>query len=184
MNLAQLSSIYPNLARQADVGSGGRCRAGDVVTYVSERPDRWCRENMAVAAVDSFGVLRLWDTYWSMTDRSMDAHVLTKDEADSVRPLFNLADYETVTTTWEWERYAPADRQVVTSQHGLTRVLYVRKGAVPDLATQLGNARDRLSAAEAQLASAQHKVEFARRDLADLEAAAAAQDTAAAPAVP
>lgn len=51
---------------------------------------------------------------------------------------------------------------------------YTPKGAKPDLATKIENASRRVEDAEAEARSAQHRVEWSRRELAELEAEARA----------
>lgn len=134
--------------------------AGDVASYVPN--NRWCREGTAVA--DSRG--RLVDTYWSIGN-----DVLSEAEASTAQVLFNLRDYRDLDHSElnRWEDYSPSDRQVITSQHGLQRRLLVRKGAQPDLATQIDNARQAVADAYEKLRRAGRDVDFARAELARLE---------------
>ena len=151
--------------------------AGDVVRYEPDGGNRWCREGMAVAQLrgDGEGRIVYIDTYWAGMSGS---HILTAAEATTVERLFNVGDYDELPrgcrlgSADKWAKYAPADRQVVTSQHGLQRRWFVRKGASEDHATQVENARVRLAEAESKLRSAQWSVESAQRDLANIEAQA------------
>lgn len=96
-------------------------RENDVVRYVPERQSRWCRECLAVAVMWS-GRLVLVDTFWGL--RYSDDHVLTDAEASTAELVFNTDDYDELPQYGGgsrdlWERYAPADRERITSQHGL-----------------------------------------------------------------
>jgi len=147
-------------------------RDGDVVRYMSERPDRWCREGLAVTKKIG-GQTRLVDTYWEMYDPWV-SHVLTDDEMATAEHLFNVSDYRALTGSEErrWKEYRPEDRQEITSQHGLVRTLYVRIGSEPDVATKVQNARDDVAEAEEAVRSAESRLDGARRWLAHLEAEA------------
>jgi hypothetical protein len=68
-----------------------------------------------------------------------------------------------------WETYAPADREDIPRHSGYQTLHLVRKGATPDLATQIENAREKLAEAERKVESAQWSVECVRRELALLE---------------
>lgn len=134
----------------------------DVYRYNPQ--ERHCNEGIAVE--NDRGVLV--DTFWGLGD-SM-GHVVGRNQ--HLEHLGNLDDYERLTrnASHPFEDYAPADRLAVPSQHGLQRALFIRIGAQPDLATKIENARRSLEEAEAQLRSAEHRVEWARKDLAELEA--------------
>lgn len=146
----------------------GAMTPGDVLRYVPSR--RHCREGMAV--VDEHG--RSWDTFWDS-----DRHHLTADELATAEVIGNLGDFKHLGSDactgrrdheLEWGRYAPADRLAVTHQHRLQADYYVRRGATPDLDTQIANARSKVEEAEGNLGTAQRRLEWARRDLAKLEA--------------
>lgn len=144
-------------------------RAGDVVRYEpdpSRHDPRWCREGMAIA--DDRGVL--FDTYWGS---GSDNHRLLAVEIASAELLFNLADYDELdrydrATKGIWETYHPDDRRFVSSQHRLQFRRFVRKGATPDLATQIANAEEKVREADEAEASARRHAEWARVDLAAL----------------
>ena len=147
-------------------------KADDVVRYTSERRDRWCREGTAIACGDD---AILVDTFWG--GYGSDSHVLTPDERATAEVLFNIADYDELDrynhgSEGTWRKYAPGDRTVITSQHGLQRRWFVRKGAQPNLPTQIQNAREAVAQAEEKLSSAQWWLDSARRELAELEATA------------
>ena len=145
-------------------------REGDVVDYNSERRDRWCREGVAVATPHRDGTLMLVDTYWG--GFGSDQHVLTATETATAQVRFNLNDYEEITASGardRWLKYAPADRDIVTSQHRLQAKYFIRRGATEDLPTQILNAEERLEEARSQLESAQWRVEWAERDLQALK---------------
>lgn len=148
-------------------------KAGDVVRYETlDRPDRHCREGMAIAKAGGNGRVLLVDTFWASFSES---HTLTAEEVATAEPVFNLADYDELDRSRhgaaeKWKTYAPADREVVTSQHGLQVRWFIRKGVEPDLATQIDNARDAVGDAYEKLRRAEHGVEYALRSLALLEA--------------
>lgn len=141
---------------------------GDVVRYETlTRPDRWCREGTAIA-VKQGGVVRLLDTYWCL---GTETHVLTTDEAATAEFRFNLNDYDELDVydrgaPAKWERYAEADREVVTEQHGHRRRWFVRKGAVEDRETIVANAAATVDKRERELEVAQDRLAWARQELA------------------
>lgn len=145
-------------------------KPGDVVQYETlTRPDRWCREGTAVA-LEMNGMVRLVDTYWSLES---DSHVLTADEAATAELRFNVDDYDELDvyhrgSPGTWERYAEADREVITEQHGHRRRWFLRKGAVEDRETIIANAAAEVERLELELESAQRRLEWAREDLAAL----------------
>jgi hypothetical protein len=136
-------------------------RPGDVVRYEPE--SRWCHDGYAIAQHHGnlAGELVLVDTYWSGSGG------LVRPESYEV--LFNLADYEEV-PVGKWETYASADREYIPVHSGYRTRHLVRKGATPDLSTQIENARERVSDAEQQVRSAQWSLDYARNELAALEA--------------
>lgn len=153
-------------------------RAGDVLTYKSERDGNWCREGMAVVH-EVAGRLIAVDTYWatSVLSRSVspDCHVLTDAELDTASVSFNLADFEVTNAQHgSYLDYAPADRAVVTSQHGLQKTLLVRKGAKPSGSAIVRKHVDRVREARQNLESAQRRLLWAEDDL--LEAFAGRHD--------
>ena len=139
--------------------------AGDVYTYTPKQ--HHCTEGLAIE--DERG--RLYDWYWGGSRDPMLDKIVSRD-AEDLTLIANLGDYElTPRDGRESNReYAPEDRLVITSQHGHQRTYYVRKGAKPDLGTKIENAREALRDAEQAARSAQHGVEWARRQLAQLEA--------------
>ena len=140
-------------------------RVNDVVKY---KPDprrhdpMWCREGTAIVmeTVETGGRLDVRDTYWGS---GSDRHMLTSEELESATVRFNLDNYEQV--NHGWVEYHPDDREVVTSQHRLQRQEYVRIGAVPDHGTKVENARATVAEREAELASAERRLLWARQDL-------------------
>jgi hypothetical protein len=144
-------------------------KPGDVVRY--DVAERHCREGMAIAKERAGGGVVLVDTFW----QSSGEHVLTDDELTTAEMVFNLADYDELDRYWhesaaKWKTYAPADRETITSQHGLQVRWFVRKGALPDLQTQIENACEAFLDAQTKLRSAEFRAEVAWRDLAELEA--------------
>lgn len=149
-------------------------RPGTVVRYTpaprfeGDHQPRWCREGTAIA--NGHGLLV--DTYWGS---GSTAHIVRDVEQRSVEVLFHLDDYDEL-DRWrsdvnKWSTYAPQDRQRITSQHGLQQRLFIRKGAVPARATMIENARAKVAEAEAEVSSAQRRLEREQEDLAALLAA-------------
>lgn len=134
-------------------------RPGTVLRYTPV--NRWCREGIAVANDNGVPL----DTFWSSGEDRIAS-------GTDFEVLFHLDDYDELPRCSRgiWLTYHPDDRQMITSQHGLQRRLFTRKGAVPDHATKVSNARDALEAAEAKARAAQRDVEHAREALAALEA--------------
>lgn len=149
-------------------------RPNDVVRY---RPsEHHCREGVAIAKKLGSGVV-LVDTFWQ--SGSHDDHVLTESEIATGETAFNIDDYDELdrfASSCEalWNKYATIDREVVTSQHGLQKRWFIRKGASPDWDTQIENARQVVAEYERRLESVRSGLEWARRDLAEIEAASAA----------
>lgn len=146
-------------------------RAGDVVHYTPAQ--HHCREGIAIAH-DRYGKVVLLDTFWNCGG---DQHALDTNEVLSAELIFNLGDYRELdqynrASPVMWAKYAPADRQVITSQHGLTRRWFIRHGASEDWPTQIENARRELEQRELDAASAQRQVEWAREYLAKVITAA------------
>lgn len=145
-------------------------RAGDVVSYTPART--WTREGTAVAR-ELAGAVVLVDTFWgsALDGSTLDCHVVTDDKAATATVLFNVADWR----AWDdhrdggpgacWSDFHPDDRQVITSQHGIQRVLFVRPGAVPDHATKVAKARAEVERCEQQVRSAHQALDWARQDL-------------------
>lgn len=146
----------------------GLFRPGTVVRYTpdpSRHDPRWCREGMAVA--DERGVLL--DTFWGT---GSEAHRLLPVEIATVELEFHLDDFDEL-DRWRpneqlWLTYAPADRQRITHQHRLQQRLFIRKGAQPDLSTQIENAEAKVRKAEEAVKSAERDLGWARKELAAL----------------
>ena len=146
-------------------------RPGDVVTY---HPDqRHCREGTAIAeAPNGFDVV-LFDTFWGCGG---DQHRLTATEVAAAEFKFAIGDYDELdryshSSAGTWLKYAPADRQLITSQHGLQKRWFIRKGATEDLATQIDNAHEKVAEWERAVESATRSLGWARDDLNRLLAA-------------
>ena len=124
-----------------------------------------CHEGIAVE--NEHGVLV--DTFWGIGDWS--GRKVGRD-AEDLELIGNLDNYELSPRNGieGVADYAPADRLVITSQHGHRRTHYIRIGAKPDLATKIENARRSLADAESALRSAEGRVVWARKDLEALEA--------------
>ncbi|WP_074346609.1 hypothetical protein [Mycobacteroides abscessus] len=150
-----------------------RFRLNDVVRY---RPsEHHCRESVAIAT-DRGGNIVLVDTFWQ--SGGQDDHVLTESEIATIELVFNTDDYDELdryasSSEGLWNKYATSDRQVVTSQHGSQMRWFIRKGAFPDWDTQIANARKVVADCERGLESMRRSLEWARRDLAEVMAAAA-----------
>ena len=144
----------------ADVASTQTLRPGDVVTYEPE--NRWCHDGWAIAESRDDGRIVLVDTYWVS-----GGHLVNPE---SYEVLFNLADYDCVERREQWEKYAEVDRRRIPRHSGYQTLYLVQKGATPDLATQIENARERVAEAEHEVRAAQHTLDWRRRDLAELEA--------------
>lgn len=154
----------------------GEWRPGDVIRYSTlTRPNRWCREGIAIAEERRCRVVLL-DTFWG---GGSETHVLTDAEADTGEWLFNIGDYDELDryshgTPSTWEKYAPEDRRVITEQHGLRSRWFIRKGASEDWATQIANAERALEKKRSQLRSAELSLEWALEDLSRLREKATA----------
>jgi hypothetical protein len=142
--------------------------AGDVYTYTPDQ--HHCREGLAIE--NERGMLIDW--FWGGHDMALD-NIVDRAAAD-LTLIANLNDYDLTPQGGRCSNreYARGDRLVITSQHGLQRTYYVRKGALPDLSTKIENARAALSEAESELRSARFQVERSAEALAKLEAEAAA----------
>ena len=138
--------------------------AGDVYTYSPTQ--RHCTEGLAIE--DERG--RLFDWYWGSSRDSMLDKTVSRD-AEDLKLIANLNDYDLTPQDGRQgnSEYAPKDRLVIHSQHGLQRTYYIRKGATPDLSTKIENAREELRKAEEAMRSARRSVERAREELARLE---------------
>jgi hypothetical protein len=143
---------------------------GDVLSY----SPRWhhCRETTAIVREDG----QAMDTFWRHT--ASDGALLNEEEMATATVRFNVNDYDLLdvyaqSSRSTWETYHPDDRERIPSQHGHQEALFVRKGAKPDLATQIANAKAKVTEAEEAVGSAQRRLECAREDLAKLEEKAA-----------
>lgn len=144
-----------------------KLRAGDVLIYKSERDNNWCREGMAIVR-KAAGKLIAVDTYWttSLSSVSPDDHVLTDTELDTASVSFNLDDFEKASAQdVSYLDYAPADRAVVTSQHGLQKTLLVRKGATPSGPAIVRKHVDRVREARQNLESARRRLAWLEDEL-------------------
>lgn len=129
--------------------------------------DSWCREG--IAEVTSRGIL---DTYWG-SNTSESSPLIAAEKATCVL-LFDSADYDELdrycsSSKHRWEQYHPDDRRKTTEQHGFYTRWFVKKGAKPDMATKIANARARLDESQQSLRSAQFSVESRIRELEELE---------------
>lgn len=148
-------------------------RVGDVYDYTpmdaNGKTEHHCREGQATVERFSSGLFLL-DTFWG---RGGDRHQLTMAELATAEFSFNEHDYDELDGRGEaqmetWKTYSPDDRGRITSQHGLQSRWLIRKGAKPDLATQIGNARAEVEAAEGNVRSAEFRLKMRRDDLAAL----------------
>lgn len=137
-------------------------RVGDVIRY--EPKSTWCHDGYAIARARRDGSVALFETYWS---GGGDDNIVAPEQCEL---LFNLADYEEK-PEYVWETFAPADRQYIPKHSGYHTVFLVRKVATPDLATQIENARERVTGAENKVRSAQHLLQWRQSELDALLAA-------------
>jgi hypothetical protein len=138
--------------------------AGDVYTYTPH--ERHCTEGLAIE--DERG--KLIDWFWGGSRDSMLDKIVSRDAAD-LTLVANLGDYDLTPMDGRQGNhdYAPEDRLVLHAQHGLQKTHYIRKGAAPDKATKIENARSRLTQAESDARYAQFRLDRAREELAHLE---------------
>lgn len=139
---------------------------GDVLRY---SPTGGTHARQCTAIVLQNG--NVMDTFWGLRPGD-GGHYLSPEELATAELVFNLNDYRKLGEHWEpkrdeWLTYAPADRQRVGSQGQWQSTYYVRIGAGPDLETQIENAR---VAVEDAVHSAERRLQWAREDLARLEA--------------
>jgi hypothetical protein len=125
----------------------------DVYTYTPE--DRHCLEGLAIENERGTIVDWFWrgEVVWNQ--------VVRRDAADLTK-IANLDDYELVPSNRE---YAREDRLTITAQHGHQRTYYIRKGAKPDLATRIENARAALREAMSEADYARRRADRAQEDL-------------------
>jgi hypothetical protein len=121
-----------------------------------------CREGIAFVGDD--GAAR--DTYWREHGDG-ESHRLTESELEGAVQLFNVDDYDrldpdSAASREQWERFRPSDRGRITMQHGLHECLFLRKGASPDLDTQIENAERRIKAAAKEQRAAELALEARR----------------------
>jgi hypothetical protein len=125
-----------------------------------------CREGVATDGRSGI----LLDTFWTGGDR----HRLTAVESATAEERFDTDDFRELDGNKhgikaEWSTFAPKDRQVITSQHRLQCLYFVRNGATPDLATQIENARQKVADAVSTERSAASSLQRARDELLALE---------------
>jgi len=139
--------------------------AGDVYTYTPKQ--HHCMEGLAIENERG----QIIDWFWS--GDIVGNQVVSRD-AEDLKLIANLNDYDLTARDGRESNkdYAPEDRLMIHSQHMLQRTHYIRKGAAPDLATKIENARQRLEEAESAARSARFSVEWAQKELAELEASA------------
>jgi hypothetical protein len=140
--------------------------AGDVLRYTPSQVH--CREGMAFVTESGEPL----DTYWR-PEGDGDSHALTDGELSTAKIVFNVAEFTmldrySAASREKWETYSPDDRERVTSQHGLQEVLFVHRGARPDLGTQIANARRDVGHAEVALRAAQQRLDSERSRLSEM----------------
>jgi hypothetical protein len=145
-------------------------RAGDVLSYLPSQ--HHCRQGTALVTEDGLA----FDTFWGIRPDNQ-SHFLTPKELTTAEVKFNVNDFDMLdrysrSSVSTWETYHADDRGRIGSQHQHQSVYFVRKGAQPDLGTQIENARGEVEEAESALRSAQYRLERRREGLARLEAAA------------
>lgn len=132
-------------------------KAGDVFRYEPSR--EWCREGMAVVRERDGALI---DTYWH---GGSDSHALTDKELATSELIFNVNDYRELGHYERFDDYRLEDRQVITSQHGLSVRRFLKTGAKPDRATRITNAIEAVNEAEEKLRSAQRLLDSRQEDL-------------------
>lgn len=139
-----------------------RFKNGDVIRY---RPySQHCHEGLAIARRDDGDKLRYFDTFWGSTPTEK-----LREDLVNAELVFNLNDYREV-KHWEWLKYGLDDRKIVTGQHSLTKIYYVRTEASESLEQQISQARDAVEKKKSELDSAISYLQWAWQDLMRLEA--------------
>jgi len=106
------------------------------------------------------------DTYWSS-----DRYRLNVREVETLEFRFDTDDFEQITGNYgtgvppHWKEYASEDRGRIPSQNGLSTMWFIRKGASPDLETQIRAQRADLEQEESSLRSVQARRDAAQRRL-------------------
>jgi len=142
-------------------------RPGVVIRYTPS--NRHCREGIALINDAGYAV----DTFWGSS--CCDSHILHEDDLASAQVEFDTADFDelqahAVVSRATWEKYAPADRARIPSQHGLQEALFIRRGAVTCIDTQIAAAQREVDDAEARVRFAQANLRGRKEDLARLVA--------------
>ena len=140
-----------------------RMSTKDVYTYSPK--EYHCTEGLAIE--NDRGLLIDW--FWGGDVVSHRQYV--DRDAEDLKLIANLNDYELTPRDGRESNcnYAPEDRLVITSQHGLQQTFYIRKGSIMDLATRIKNACERLEEAQSEMRSAQRRVEYAQEALNEIE---------------
>ena len=147
---------------------------GDVLSY---RPaEHWCRQGQAVVVQVRGGNLIAIDTYWGINP-CMEAHILTAEELKGAELEFNMTDFEALdfhspASKAVWDTYHPDDARVIGSQHAHQKHYFIRKGATPDLGTQIANAENVVAERKDDVRSAQAALRWAEEYLEELKAKA------------
>lgn len=144
---------------------------GDVISY-TPKDGHHCREGLAIVSQSpTVDESRAHDTFWAGFG---DRHLLTADELATAELIFNVTNYLELDgnsrhiNETKWNTFAVADRQVITSQHGLQKRWFIRKGAEPSWQQQIANARERLDEAICAADSAVRSVGYAHAELSIL----------------
>lgn len=111
----------------------------------------------------------LMDAFWGSS--GSESSPLSVEEKATAVLIFDSSEYDELDCHGEhrWEKFNPSDRQKTTEQHGLRKRWFVRKGAVPDLDTQIANAQARVKEAEEAVRSANGMLEWRQRELQKLQ---------------
>lgn len=141
-------------------------KEGDVLSYVPSQ--HHCRQGTALVT----GNGPAFDTFWGICPDNQ-SHFLTPSEMASAEVVFNVNEYDMLDqygsgSEAKWRTYHPDDRGRIGSQHQWQSIYFVRKGAQPDLETQIANAQAKVEEAEADVRSAEHTLKWRREDLAKL----------------
>jgi len=109
------------------------------------------------------------DTYWSS-----DRPKLNAQEIESLKFQFDTDDFEQISGNYGsgvppiWREYASEDRGRIPSQNGLRTSWWLRRGAGPDLDTQIRAQRETLEGARQDLRAVQARFDGAQEKLTEL----------------
>lgn len=142
-------------------------KPGDVLAYTPR--EYHCCEGTAFVTENGTPL----DTFWG-PDGDGQYGRLREEELATAEIKFNVNDYDALDryskgSAATWKTYHPDDRALITSQHRLQHQFFIRKGAKPDLSTQIENAQAAVEDAESELRSAEARLGWRRQELAELQ---------------